>query len=103
VTPAVAVAPPAAQRAGLRRIRFHDLRASFVSMCAGAGVPLAKVGDWVGHADTRMTEVYRRASRDAEEFALAQLDEYERQARARVAPALHYDPPRAELTLVGAT
>lgn len=36
---------PAIKRAGLRRIRFHDLRHTFVTYCAAAGVPLVKVGD----------------------------------------------------------
>ena len=50
---------PSVKRAGLHRIRFHDLRYTFVTYCAAAGVPLAKVGDWVGHSDSRITEVYR--------------------------------------------
>jgi integrase len=68
---------PAVRRAGLRRITFHSLRHSFVTYCAAAGVPLAKVGDWVGHSDSRITEIYRHASTDSEEFALALLDRFE--------------------------
>jgi integrase len=68
------------KRAGLRRIRFHDLRHSFVTYCAAAGVPLAKVGDWVGHSDAKITEIYRHASADSEEFALAMLDRFDHAA-----------------------
>jgi integrase len=68
---------PAVKRAGLRRIRFHDLRHSFVTYCAAAGVPLAKVGDWVGHSDSRITEIYRHSSAGSEEFALALLDSFD--------------------------
>lgn len=68
---------PAVKRAGLRRIRFHDLRHSFVTICAAAGVPLVKVADWVGHSDSRITEVYRHASADSEEFALDLLRQFE--------------------------
>jgi integrase len=68
---------PAVRRAGLRRITFHSLRHSFVTYCAAAGVPLAKVGDWVGHSDSRITEIYRHASADSEEFAIGLLDRFE--------------------------
>jgi integrase len=71
---------PAVARAGLRQIRFHDLRHSFVTYCAAVGVPLAKVGDWVGHSDSRITEIYRHASADSEEFAVSLLDSFERHA-----------------------
>lgn len=68
---------PAVKRSGLRKIRFHDLRHSFVTYCAAAGVPLAKVGDWVGHSDSRITEIYRHSSADSEEFALRLLDGFD--------------------------
>lgn len=76
---------PAVKRSGLRRIRFHDLRHTFVTYCAAAGVPLAKVGDWVGHADESVTRVYRHSSADSEEFALAKLAEFD-QIRTTNAP-----------------
>jgi integrase len=76
---------PAVKRAGLRRIRFHDLRHTFVTHCAAAGVPLAKVGDWVGHSDARITEIYRHASADSEEFALGLLEIFDSSLRNPVA------------------
>lgn len=36
-------------------ISFHDLRHSYASALASAGVPLAMIADALGHADTRMT------------------------------------------------
>jgi integrase len=74
---------PAIRRAGLRRIKFHCLRHSFVTYCAAAGVPLAKVGDWVGHSDSRITEIYRHASVDSQDFALGLLDAFDRSTRYR--------------------
>jgi integrase len=68
---------PAVKRAGLRQITFHSLRHTFVTMCAAAGVPLAKVGDWAGHSDAKITEIYRHASADSEEFALNLLDQFD--------------------------
>ena len=65
------------------RIRFHDLRHSAVTYWAAAGVPLAKVGDWIGHSDERITQIYRHASQGSEEHALALLDEFDaRHAKA---------------------
>lgn len=83
---------PAVKRAGLREIRFHDLRHTFVTYCAGAGVPLAKVADWVGHSDSRITEIYRHASADSEEFALNLLTRFD-EARIAAAAATHGDRP----------
>ena len=61
---------PAVNRAGLRRIRWHDLRHTAVTYWAAAGVPQPKVGDWIGHADSRITEIYRHSSIESEDFAL---------------------------------
>jgi integrase len=65
---------PAIHRAGLHQIRFHDLRHTFVTYCAAAGVPQEQVRDWIGHTDTRTTEIYRATSQGAEAFALKALD-----------------------------
>jgi integrase len=75
---------PGVKGAGLRRIRFHDLRHTFVTYCAGAGVPLAKVGDWVGHSDARITEIYRHASADSEAFGLGLLDTFDAAPRSHL-------------------
>jgi integrase len=88
---------PAVKRAGLRRIRFHDLRHTFVTYCAGAGVPLAKVGDWVGHSDARITEIYRHASADSEEFALRLLDTFDSAQERRGSLVSSEDGMRASI------
>jgi site-specific recombinase XerD len=46
------------RRAGLREIRWHDLRLTFASQLASAGVPLRQVQDWLGHSTIRMTMRY---------------------------------------------
>ena len=48
----------ACRRAGLRRIRWHDLRHSFASQLASAGVPLRQVQEWLGHSTITMTMRY---------------------------------------------
>jgi integrase len=72
---------PAAKRAGLPTIRFHDLRHTFITICANAGVPMAKISRWVGHLDTRTTEIYLQNSATSERHALELLTEYENRTR----------------------
>lgn len=48
----------ALRRAGLRRLRFHDLRHTFGTTMAAAGVPTRTLQEWMGHADAQTTQVY---------------------------------------------
>lgn len=45
---------------GVTDIRFHDLRATFITNLLARGVPLAVVMSIVGHADMETTNVYLR-------------------------------------------
>jgi integrase len=45
-------------RAGLRSIRFRDLRHTFGTHCAFAGVPLRALQEWLGHRDFTTTLIY---------------------------------------------
>jgi integrase len=47
-----------ARRAGLREIRWHDLRHSFASQLVIAGVPIVQVQQWLGHTTIAMTMRY---------------------------------------------
>lgn len=44
--------------AGLREVRWHDLRHSFASQLVSAGVPLRQVQEWLGHSTIMMTMRY---------------------------------------------
>jgi integrase len=68
---------PALRTAGLRPIAFHDLRVTFVTHCADAGVPIATIARWVGHTQTKTTELYWHAAPTAEANALALLQVYD--------------------------
>ena len=47
------------EKAGLRRIRFHDLRHTFASLLIQAGHPLAYIKEQLGHSSIKMTvDVY---------------------------------------------
>lgn len=48
----------AQRRAGLRKIRWHDLRHSFASILASGGAPLRVVQSLLGHSTLKMTERY---------------------------------------------
>jgi integrase len=48
----------ATERAEVRRITFHELRHTFGTRMAAAGVPLRTIQHWMGHADAKTTQVY---------------------------------------------
>jgi integrase len=48
----------ATERADVRRITFHELRHTFGTRMAAAGVPLRTIQHWMGHADAKTTQVY---------------------------------------------
>ena len=44
--------------AGIRAVRFHDLRHSFGTRMAAAGAPLRAIQEWMGHCDYATTLIY---------------------------------------------
>jgi len=68
---------PAARRAGQSNVRLYDLRSTFASLMASAGVDLFKVSRWLGHTSTVVTERYYArlftTDPDRESAALARL------------------------------
>jgi integrase len=48
----------ALRRAGIRDVRFHDLRHTFGTRMAAAGVPMRTLQEWMGHRDFATTLVY---------------------------------------------
>lgn len=45
-------------RADVRPVTFHELRHTFGTRMAAAGVPLRTIQHWMGHADAKTTQVY---------------------------------------------
>jgi integrase len=44
--------------AGVRNLRFHDLRHTFGTRMAAAGVPMRTLQEWMGHRDFKTTLIY---------------------------------------------
>lgn len=58
----------AVKAAGVREVRFHDLRHTFGTRMAGVGVPMRVLQEWLGHADFKTrssTPITSRASGSA--------------------------------------
>jgi integrase len=48
----------ALRRGGAREVRFHDLRHTFGTRMAAAGVPMRTLQEWMGHRDFKTTLIY---------------------------------------------
>ena len=48
----------ALRAAGVREVRFHDLRHTYGTQMAAAGVPLRTLQEWLGHRDFKTTLRY---------------------------------------------
>lgn len=59
-------------RAGIRDVRFHDLRHTFGTHCAAAGVPLRTLQEWMGHRDAKTTQIYADYAPSAQEASLVE-------------------------------
>jgi integrase len=58
--------------AGVRRVRFHDLRHTFGTRMAAVGVPLRTLQEWLGHRDYKTTLIYADYAPNAHEAAWAE-------------------------------
>jgi integrase len=57
-------------------IELHSCRHTFVSLMHDAGLSLERIGDYVGHSSTYMTDRYRHLLEGHEQEAARMLDEY---------------------------
>lgn len=62
----------ALQAAALRPIRFHDLRHTFGTHCAAAGVPMRTLQEWMGHRDIKTTLIYADYAPSDQENAMVE-------------------------------
>jgi integrase len=59
----------ALRTAGLRPVRFYDLRHTFGTGMAAAGAPLRSIMEWMGHRDIQTTMIYADYSPDPSQGA----------------------------------
>jgi integrase len=62
--------------AGLPPLGIHQCRHTYVTLMFESGSTLERIGDYVGHSSTYMTERYRHLLDGHEAEAAAQLDAY---------------------------
>jgi len=67
----------------LEPIGLHECRHTFVSLLHDAGLSLERIGDYVGHSSTYMTDRYRHLLAGHEQEAARLLDEYLARADTR--------------------
>jgi integrase len=48
----------ACRAAGVREVKFHDLRHTFATRLAASGHPLRTIQEFLGHADSKTTQIY---------------------------------------------
>lgn len=60
----------ARDRAGLPKVRFHDLRHTFGTLMAASGVDVLKIKHWMGHADIQTTLIYMHYAPTPDESAM---------------------------------
>jgi integrase len=58
--------------AALRDVRFNDLRHTFGTRMAAAGVPLRTLQEWMGHRDFKTTLIYTDYAPAAHELEMAE-------------------------------
>jgi integrase len=56
--------------AGVRQIRFHDLRHTFATRLAASGQPLRAIQEFLGHADMKTTQIYAHYAPSAHEVQM---------------------------------
>ena len=82
--------------AKVREITFHELRHTFGTRMAAAGVPLRTIQHWMGHADAKTTQVYAHYQpSDHEADTVDQAFSAERRASRTPTPARRRSPRRA--------
>ena len=86
----------AIRSADVREITFHELRHTFGTRMAAAGVPLRTIQHWMGHADAKTTQVYAHYQpSDHEADTVDQAFSSERRAPRTSAPARRRSSRRA--------
>ncbi len=81
--------------AGIRNVRFHDLRHTFGTRMAASGAPLRALMEWMGHRDLATTLVYADYAPDpAQGASFARLAFGEASPTASLVAGAEWSQPR---------
>jgi integrase len=79
----------ACAEAGVRVVRFHDLRHTFATRLAASGQPMRTIQEFLGHADAKTTQIYPHYAPSAHEVQMvnaAFAEEQPEPAKEHAAP-----------------
>jgi excisionase family DNA binding protein len=79
----------ACRDAGIKDLRFHDLRHTFATRLVHAGVDLITVRDLLGHFSIRVTQRYTHSNRDQKRKAVEVLSDSEAKKAKKTGIPLH--------------
>jgi integrase len=60
----------ACEAAGVRAVRFHDLRHTFATHLAASGTPIRTIQEFLGHADSKTTQIYAHYAPSPQEVTM---------------------------------
>ncbi len=77
----------ACRAAGVREVKFHDLRHTFATRLAASGQPLRTIQEFLGHADSKTTQIYAHYASSEHEVQMVNEAFAERRPRSAGAPS----------------
>ena len=88
----------ACRDAGVRVVRFHDLRHTFATRLAATGQPLRTIQEFLGHADAKTTQIYAHYAPSEHEVEMvnAAFDQRPRSTGSNSGSNLSESEPQSE-------